>query len=154
MVYQWKQSRFPVEAQKAGEELERIKNKYGGIVPKTVVDESRTEDAILHECFDWNDATAAEAYREVQAREIVRCIVITKTTDEKQQEEITVRAFVPVYMDDNKSKKYISIEDALSDSNYEKQIIEQAKNEMIALKSKFGKLMQFAELVKKYLLDG
>ena len=45
MIYQWKQNRFPVEAQKAGIELERIKDKHGGRIPKTIVDESKDKKA-------------------------------------------------------------------------------------------------------------
>jgi hypothetical protein len=153
MIYQWKQNRYAVEAQKAGEELERIKCKHGSIVPKSVIDESRPMDAVLHKCFEWNDKVAAESYREVQAREIIRNIVIVKNKDNDEGEQIIVRAFWPVVTGDEEAKKYISIEEAISDDNYKKQMIEQAKSEMIAMKKRYGDLLQFIELVKTYLLE-
>lgn len=147
MVYQWKQNRFPVEAQKAGEELERIKTQYGGIVPKAVVDESRPEDTILHNCFDWNDETAAEAYREVQAREIIRNVVVVKTTDESAQKSITVRAFVPVSKEEEQPKKYITIDEAMADDGFRQQIIQQALKELISFKTKYGHLKELSEVL-------
>jgi hypothetical protein len=146
MVYQWKQNRFPVEAQKAGEELERIKEAYGGIVPKAIVDESRTEDAVLHECFDWNDETAAEAYREVQAREIIRNVVVVKTTNEEGQKNITVRAFVPVSTEEEQPKKYITIDEAMADDEFRQQIVEQALKELVSFKAKYGHLKELSEV--------
>jgi hypothetical protein len=146
MIYQWKQNRFPVEAQKAGEELERIKQQYGGIVPKIIVNESRPENTILHNCFDWNDETAAEAYREVQAREIVRSIVVVKTAGEEEQKTITVRAFVPVSAEEEQPKKYITIDEAMADDEFRRQIIQQALKELISYKAKYGYLKELSEI--------
>jgi hypothetical protein len=153
MIYQWKQNRFAIGAQAAGNELERIKKSYGGIMPKDVVNESRPTDSVLHKCFEWDDRKAAEAYREVQAREIIRNIVVVKAVGIDDSEPVIIRAFVPVAAEDNESKKYISIDDALSDEDYTKQVIEQAKSEMIALKKKYGDLLQFADMVKTFLLS-
>jgi hypothetical protein len=148
MVYQWKQNRFPVEAQKAGEELERIKTQYGGIVPRMVVDESRSDDAILHDCFDWNDETAAEAYREVQAREIVRNIVIVRSTANEEQESVVVRAFVPVEVEEEEHKKYITIDEAMNDERFRQQVLQEALNELNAFKKKYYQLRELSEVIK------
>ena len=68
MTYKWKlPGIIPVEAQEAGEELDRIYKKYGELQPSTIVDESRDSSAPLHKCFEWDDQTAAEKYRETQA---------------------------------------------------------------------------------------
>jgi hypothetical protein len=77
VIYKFREgSRFPVKPQPAGEELSRIADLNGGnLIPGAVRDESRSDDAYLHECFDWNDWTAAEAHREEQARRLIRSIV-------------------------------------------------------------------------------
>lgn len=86
MVYEWKlPGIYNVSAQKAGEELERIYTEHGKIEPKDVVDESRSEDAVLHPCFEWRDDVAAEKYREEQARTICRNIVIVAQKDNDTQ---------------------------------------------------------------------
>lgn len=143
MVYEWKQNRFPVKAQVAGEELERIKQKYGGIAPSFVVDESRTEDAALHKCFEWNNEKAAERYRGVQAKEIIRSICVVKLDNEEVIEP--TRAFVSV-VDSQQEHKYISIKDAMSDKDYQKQVLSNALNELISFKAKYGNLKELAKI--------
>ncbi len=65
MVYQWhKQSRFPVDAQVAAERLQLIREELGEITPRAVVADARGDSSPLHSCFDWDDATAAEAHRQ------------------------------------------------------------------------------------------
>jgi hypothetical protein len=64
--------RFGIDAQEAGEELERIKQRDGTITAPAVVDEARPDDAVLHPAFNWNDPDAAEKYREIQARQLIK----------------------------------------------------------------------------------
>lgn len=82
---------YPVPAQQAGEELERIYGKRGTLEAADVVDESRPEEATLHPCFEWRDPVAAELWREHQARGIINCIITVKKT--KSGEDAPTRAF-------------------------------------------------------------
>lgn len=66
----------PVDAQTAGEELDRIRQEYGTLQPATVVDEARPDDAPLHPVFEWDDAEAAERYREHQASTLIRQVKV------------------------------------------------------------------------------
>ena len=94
MIYQWKlPGIMPVDAQTAGNELERIYSERGDISPAAVVDDSRPEAAPLHSCFEWDDAAAAEKYRETQARLIIRSIV-TVGESNRSAAPIETRAFV------------------------------------------------------------
>jgi hypothetical protein len=73
-----------VDAQTAGEELDRIRKEHGTLEPGTVVDESRHEEAPLHPAFEWHDPKAAELYREHQATHLikqVRVVVPPRTED-------------------------------------------------------------------------
>jgi hypothetical protein len=65
-----------VDPQEAGEELERINEKYGQTTAASVVDESRPEEAVLHEAFEWDDEVAAEKHRETQARSLIKTVRI------------------------------------------------------------------------------
>lgn len=95
MIYDWKfDSLYPVSAQAAGEELERIYTERGAINPVDVVDESRPEDAVLHPCFEWRDKIAAEKWREQQARGICNCIVTR--AEVKNKGSVEVRAVMHV----------------------------------------------------------
>jgi len=64
--------RFGIDPQAAGEELERIKHRDGTITAPAVVDEARPEDAVLHPAFEWQDPVAAEQYRLIQARTLIK----------------------------------------------------------------------------------
>lgn len=96
MSYAWKVNGLhPVNAQEAGEEIERIREGSGGYVRSEDIQEaSRGEDATLHRCFEWDDKKAAYKYRNTQAAGIVRNLV-TVTIGETQLPE-PVRAFVSV----------------------------------------------------------
>lgn len=74
--YKWRDgSRRKVAPDAAAAEFRRIKNKYGALKARAVVDESRPEDAPLHPEFLWDDYAAAELYRRVQAQTMIRCHV-------------------------------------------------------------------------------
>lgn len=129
MVYSWKiQSLYPIEAQCAGEEIERIYHKRGQCDAADVVDESRPESAVLHPCFEWNDPVAAELWREQQARGIINCIVIVSET--KKGEPVEVRAFPYV------ADTYRPLNVVLESKDMETEMRESALREFLAFKRK------------------
>jgi len=77
--YQYKEKAgFNVDPQIAGEELERIRERDGMVKTKTVVMEARPKKSPLHPAFEWNNSVAAEKFRENQARQLVRAIVVIR----------------------------------------------------------------------------
>lgn len=72
----------PVPAQLVGDTLEQIEADHGVIDSRVVLDESRPEDAPLHPCFDWDDASAAEKYRLEQSRALIRSVEIVHEAPE------------------------------------------------------------------------
>lgn len=136
MTYQWKiPGIIPVDAQKAGEELDRIYTKHGKLEPSDIVEESRNENAPLHPCFEWDDQKAANKYRESQAMLIVRSIVTVQESNGSPQQ---VRAFVHV----EQSYKPISVV-----VNSEKQmaaLLETALSELRAFKRKYETLRELS----------
>lgn len=73
-----------VSAEVAAAELSRIHADHGAIVPAVVVDEARPASAPLHPVFEWDDRTAAEAFREHQARNLVRAVRVQYADREAQ----------------------------------------------------------------------
>ena len=138
-VYKWKTGYTnKVTAQAAGQELNRIRNDGKQLTPKTVVDESRTESAVLHDCFDWNDETAAESYREVQAGMIMRNIAVTVVCGKEVPEP--VRAYVHI------GSEYKHIDEAVSVVVYKNDMLEQAHREFICFRRKYQILSELAAL--------
>ena len=136
MKYAWKlPGLYPVGAQEAGEELQRICDDYGGeLDPHDVVDKSRPEEAVLHPCFEWRDEVAAELYRTDQARGIIRCIVVVKE-DEPQK---NVRAFHHV------TANYEPIKTVVNDKEKLSQLLKNARSELNAFRVKYRMLKELA----------
>lgn len=133
-VYKWKIERmFPVDAQTAGDEIDRICRERGGVEPKTLVDESRSAGAPLHNCFEWRDEVAAEKYRTEQARDILGNITVVCETQEKQA--VDVRAFVRV------QSAYRPISVVLNDEEKMLELLEAALRELRAYREKYKHLV-------------
>ena len=146
MIYQWKINKYNVAAQDAGEYLKNIEQRDGKVSPKTIVDESRPSETLLHNCFEWNDEAAAEKYREEQAKGIIRNIVVVQTSNERR-EPVHVRAFVSVENNQEK-KQYIAIDTAMNNTDTRQQIIQSALKELDIFKKKYQDLSEFTELFK------
>lgn len=139
MVYQWKTPLYPVNAQEAGEELERISSR-GSLTPENVVEESRPKDSVLHDCFEWNDAKAAENYRKVQAGDIIRNIV-TISIDGAEVSE-PVRAFVSIADD------YKPITVVVKTQEYTEEMLQKALKELHSFQRKYSSLEQLSDVFK------
>lgn len=137
MVYKSKWG-MGVPAEDVVHELSRIADKNGGILdPQEVVNESRPEDAPLHNLFEWDDAIAAEQYRVVQARFIIRNITV------EEDGEPTVRQFV------HTGGGYVPIRKALQDIDMTQALLAQAKADMNAFVAKYRALKSLHELISK-----
>lgn len=136
MVYQWKKaSCIHADAQTAGELFERLEQ-TGCLTARRLVDESRPEDAPLHSEFEWDDAVAAEAYREEQASHIIRSLVIQP---EEQPTEV-VRAFFRT----TENKTYESLSVILNDTRKTDALLEMALKELRAFQAKYSTLSRLA----------
>lgn len=140
MIYKWKVAGImPVDAQTAGEELNRIYTKNGALNPADIVDESRPEDAPLHDCFEWRDDVAAEKYREQQAQTIVRAIVASNEDAPKSE---SVRAFVHV------RNTYEPISVVVNDAEKMQEVLQTALRELAAFRRKYETLSELAPVFR------
>ncbi len=121
-----------------GEELERIQSKHNSITPKIVVEESRNENSVLHNCVEWDDTKAAEAYRERQAQSLICNIVVSKVNDTEVQSD--VRAFVHIQND------YKPIETVVKVKDYRQEMLNNAFKELKTFKEKYQSLSELSDL--------
>ena len=141
MVYKWKiPGLIPVEAQDAGEELDRIYRKNGQLSPQSVVEESRPITAPLHPCFEWDDTVAAEKYRQGQAQEIIRQIVVAPESGETQP--AAVRAFI------NISHEYHPIDVVVQRPDMAEVMMRDALAELKAFQNKYEALSSLQPFFK------
>ena len=139
MVYKLKPgSHIKADAQAAGEMCERLAAE-NRLTAKTLVDENRAEDAPLHDAFEWNDAVAAESYREEQARHIINCII-------KVEEDLApVRAFFNI---ERTSPEYKHIDVILTTEDDTTKLLRTALRELRAFQKKYAQLSQLAPVFK------
>ena len=117
------------DVQTIGEELAKLAEK-GKLTPKVIVQTATPEDSILHPFFEWNDAVAANRYRETQAGEMTRSVRIRVEVNDEEQE---VRAFhsVKLVTDDasEASRSYSPVHVIQDDEDAMEQVISNAYQE-------------------------
>lgn len=134
MVYDWKNgARISADAQKVGEELEKIEYKDAATVLEVARKNKKSE---LHKCFEWDDSEAAEQYRLLQAGQILRALVTTEEVeDEGELKTVQIRALESVRFaspdPDDTSRKpmtYVPTREALSIPALREQIMDRLEN--------------------------
>ena len=135
MTYQWKVPGIvPVDAQTAGNELQRIYERDGVIEPEVVVLESESPFAPLHSCFEWDDEKAAHKYRITQAQGIIRAIVAVDETEKSPE----TRAFVSV------ERKYHPVCVVIRNPEKRDILLQNALNELHWFEKKYNSLCELS----------
>ena len=100
--------------------LEKIANKNGGLLMvDDVLDEARNPKSILHKHFQWDDDKAAEAYRKMQARQLIQKCVVTI----EKAPDVPIRAFVSLSTDQHEGGGYRLTSNVLSDEQQKGQLL-------------------------------
>ena len=142
MVYQWNVNVAGVKAQEAGELCEKLKNTIG-LSPETLLDASRSEDALLHKQFEWDDGIAAEKYRVEQARHIICNLKVVAA-----ENTAPTRAFVTIQHSYGSTSGYEHVVDVMSDEEKKAKLLETAKTELKWFKLKYQNLKELANVMK------
>lgn len=144
-------SRVHLDSQVVGETLEGINGKYGMVTPSVVVEESKPVDAPLHNHFQWDDSKAAEEYRLVQARQLIRAVTVMQDAKEDKEVQV-VRAFVnvrPVEGDEPlvSERCYITIQRAMGEEMLRRQVLANALAEIRSWRRRYAQYTEFAKIV-------
>ena len=134
MVYQWKDgARFSASAEKIGQELSQLGD---AVQPASVVKKARNKKSELHKCFQWDDTKAAEEYRLVQAREVMRSItVVVEDMTTEDEKPMTVRLYEHVHIESevpNRKRQsvYVPTMKVLETPDLRQQIEDRLKNDI------------------------
>ena len=137
-------------AEVTGAVCQALIDQEGVAKPQRLVDVSRPVDAPLHNEFEWNDGVAAEKYRCEQARQIIKNIVAIDTSIEEEREikavkaVITDRAFVPT---GENNHEYVTLKMALDNDKWRNNLLEAARKDLIAFRSKYYRLAELAGII-------
>ena len=138
MVYKLKPgSHHKVSAQIAGEVCKSLEEK-GRLTAADLVEESRPEDAPLHEEFEWDDSIAAEEYRKQQARVLIATVV-----EVVSPEIVPTRAFFNIV---HQEANYESINVIIQDEDKRKALLNKAIRELRAFEIKYSTLLELCDV--------
>lgn len=139
MVYQWKiGSLAKVSADVAGRECERLAATSEGLTPDTLLEASRDAAAPLHGCFTWDDAVAGEAYRRIEARQIINALIIEPDVEHKEP----VRAFFRV----QDAQAFEPTGVILREQDKRAALLATAMRELAAFRRKYQQLDELADI--------
>lgn len=134
---------FKADPTKCYEEIQEIGEE---VTPEQVLDCARNDKTELHKCFDWNDSVAAEKYRLVQARDVLRkLIVVKREVDNEEREPIQFR--VMMKNDNSQNSGYKQTIVMVKDEDEYQKLLEQARRELHAFKQKYSCLRELAEIL-------
>lgn len=110
------------------------------VTAKDVLELAKDEDTELHKCFTWDDTVAAERYRLIQAREVIRFLVI------KEEKEPTKRPEVRFFYKIDNDRGYEPTKIIARDEDKYKALLEQAYAELRRFKAKYSMLEELSEI--------
>lgn len=144
MAYRWGQRAYSVSADVAGRVMEDLEN-GPGLTAKNLVDVSRPEDAPLHSVFEWDDSTAAELYRENQARRLIASIeIVREDAPEVEEKPVMIRAFHALRTEETEG--YEHIQHIMSDEEKRNRLLELAKRDMNIFREKYKELKELSKV--------
>tara|TARA_R100001530_G_scaffold41973_1_gene32052 strand:- start:480 stop:983 length:504 start_codon:yes stop_codon:yes gene_type:complete len=140
MIYAWKKgSRIKVNPQESGEELERIRDKYGKVETEVVIDEARSEDSPIHKHFVWDDQAASELYRKDQARHLINAVRVV--TDEGEVSPVPV--FVNVR--EESGNYYQNVNLVVQEPDLWKQVLNEVQRKLMSYEDRLSALVSMEQ---------
>ena len=138
------QSGAGVAAQLVGERLECLRAKSRGeLTPERVIIDARNPTSPLHPLFEWDESEAAHQYRLVQARALIRAVIVRYRPAPGEAPRKVV-AFVNVK--DGDRQYYTATAVALANPRQRAIVLRQALEDFRALRRRYADLAEFASL--------
>lgn len=130
---------YHADAQKVAEEILSIGEEA---TPQQIVDKASDTSTELHKCFTWNDKEAAVKWRLHQARNVVCCLVISRTEDQADKPEVR-------YFHKNDGGGYKPAERVFRQADEYEKLLQCAYSELAAFKRKYANLQELDWLLEQ-----
>lgn len=167
--YAWKaQSGFgkKLKPEDAAAEVKAIFDQYKRVTPDLVIERATPAktgndlDNPLHAVFEWDNLTAGAAYREVQARNLIRALVVVykKPSGElappmRYLVHLAPRADDPaldsVTADITEPKVYLPIRTVMDEAELRRRYVRQAFNELVTWRQRYRDIDDFAQIFEQ-----
>lgn len=126
--------------------LTGIYDNNAALTPPLVVNLARDENHPLHDRFEWDDTVAGEAYRRVQAAELIRSVKISYATSPESAPS-SVRAFHAVPRPAGNT--YVPTEEIAEDPFMRELVMRAAEREWRTLQRKYAHLAEFIDMIRR-----
>lgn len=145
MIYTWKPGVHKAgDSQVVGERLEALRVQAGGtLATRDVVVDARDDASPLHKFFEWRDNVAATKYRERQAQELIRSVIVIH--EDAPDKELP--AFVSIGPNETEFSRYVATRVALENADTRDYLLAQALSMLAAWRRRYSKLEGFSVVV-------
>lgn len=138
-------------AVKVREELEAIRERHGELTPDVVVEYARDPMHPLHDRFQWDDSVAAEQYRRVQARELIRSVRVVYRERDERDPERSVRFYQSVAAGGNGGRVYVPTEEILQSPLMANLLLAQMQRDWQDLHRRYANMAEFRDMIGRFL---
>ncbi len=123
------------------------------LTPDMVVEAARDPDSALHERFEWDDSTAAEEYRRLQAAKLIR--EVTVVVEHRPNRDVQVHTEAPLASHGRLQHArafhaiggaYRPLDVVLADAEYRRELKQAAYRELKAFRKKYALLSELADV--------
>lgn len=140
-------------AQIVGAELAAIDQQFGSISASDVVARAETPGTPLnawdneYHYFEWNEPKAAAAYREEQARQLIRAVVIKV---ESGEQTLSTRGFYPIRDGHDQTHIYRPVGAVINDRQLNRQIMDRFQNELLRINDSYRAYLAYSDFARAF----
>lgn len=126
-------------------ELQKLRASKGTLTSAGVVEAARPEGSPLHGAFVWNDADAAREYRLIQARTLIRSVVVIReVVVDGEKQETSDHVFVHIPDATQAEGKYVLIAEVAAVENELVAALAEAQRRLDSARQAVSELMDVA----------
>ena len=151
MIYKWAINKYPVTAQLAGAHLEELEREHGEVTPQLLLEDSRPEGTLMHNCFEWDDGIAAEKYRLDQSRHIIADLRVVQIEEASDKDPVSVRAFISTTPGRVSQGVHHHINVVKANAEMIKTVTDNARDDLEVLYSKYINLCNFLDVMEEFV---
>jgi hypothetical protein len=124
------------------EAMQAVHDACGGVgFSRALVDAARDEGSVLHPYFEWDDAAAGDAFRLVQAGNLIRRVTVNWIRAEDRP-AVRVRAFVSARQvgqvaEETRPGSYVSLSQVAGSPAYEAALLQQMRRDVAVLRRRY-----------------
>ena len=122
-------------------EIKAIRDKHGKLTPKIVLTEATNPQHPLHDQFVWDNEKAGDAYRLIQARELIQSVRLRFV--DSAGENRSARRYYAIRAADADEFDYDDVEEVMADRFRRKLLLNEMQRRIDELVQQYGVLEEF-----------